>query len=112
MAWRYWAMRGESLEPGGCSDTPTSGSAALTIACPTELAGRVATAVVAVVPSVAPVLALRSWSAKLEVPLVAVEMEAGAEVAAGVSICCSSATRARTRSKDISNCFGGDPLGL
>ena len=24
VAWRYWAMRGESLEPGGCSATPTS----------------------------------------------------------------------------------------
>src|SRR5215475_5447011 len=76
--------------------------AALTIACPTELAGRPATAPVAAVepaPSVAPLLALSSWSAKL----VAVVEGAGVEGAgaAGVSICCSSATRARARSRDI-----------
>src|SRR3954451_15633002 len=34
VAWRYWAIRGESLEPGGCSATPTSWRARLTIACP------------------------------------------------------------------------------
>src|SRR3954447_24893027 len=32
VAERYWAMRGESLEPGGCSDWPTSAAAAWTIA--------------------------------------------------------------------------------
>src|SRR3954449_4474331 len=53
VAWRYCAMRGESLEPGGCSDTPTSGRAALTIAWPTELAGRLAAAVAAVGPAAA-----------------------------------------------------------
>src|SRR5947208_13771654 len=34
VAERYWAMRGESLEPGGCSAWPTSASAAWTIAWP------------------------------------------------------------------------------
>src|SRR3954468_5364466 len=32
VAERYWAMRGESLEPGGCSVWPTSAAAAWTIA--------------------------------------------------------------------------------
>src|SRR5690349_13537313 len=95
-------MRGESLEPGGCSDPPTSGRAALTIACPTDLAGRPATAPVAAaepLPSVAPVVALSSWSEKL---VVAGEGAAtGAAVAVGASICCSSATRAMTRSRDM-----------
>src|SRR3954463_11910625 len=33
VAWRYWAMRGESLEPGGCSVWPTSALAAWIMAC-------------------------------------------------------------------------------
>src|SRR3954453_6191675 len=97
-------MRGESLEPGGCSATPTSGRAALTIAWPTELPGRAATAPVAAVgpaPSVAPGLAVRSWFAKLVAPEVEGEAEVEGAGAAGVSICCSSATRAMTRSRDI-----------
>ena len=39
MAWRYWAIRGESLEPGGCSATPTSGRMAFRIACPAGVPG-------------------------------------------------------------------------
>src|SRR3954451_22034589 len=39
VAWRYWAMRGESLEPGGCSATPTSWLTRLTIAWPADEAG-------------------------------------------------------------------------
>src|SRR3954463_14142918 len=34
VAWRYWAIRGESLDPGGCSATPTPWGASLTIAWP------------------------------------------------------------------------------
>src|SRR3954466_684399 len=34
VAWRYWAIRGESFEPGGCSAWPTSPAAAATIAVP------------------------------------------------------------------------------
>src|SRR4051794_22308026 len=39
VAWRNWAMRGESLEPGGCSLTPTSPRTAFTMAWPAEFAG-------------------------------------------------------------------------
>src|SRR3954469_18454685 len=97
-------MRGESLEPAGCSDTPTSGRAALTIAWPTDVAGRLTTALVAVVelaPSVAPVLAFSNLVAKLVGGVVATEVGVGAETAAGDSISCSSAMRARARSRDI-----------
>src|SRR3954449_5110827 len=37
VAWRNWAMRGESLEPGGCSACPTSPRTRLTIAWPAEV---------------------------------------------------------------------------
>src|SRR3954452_16365406 len=39
VAWRYCAMRGESFEPLGSSDTPTSLLTRFTIACPAEEAG-------------------------------------------------------------------------
>src|SRR5436309_1014719 len=57
VAERYWAMRGESLEPGGCSLWPTSAAAAWTIA-----AGPVpdAPAAIAGVKPVAPVLSAPS----------------------------------------------------
>jgi hypothetical protein len=34
---RYWAIRGESLEPGGCSVTPTSPRTALRTAWPARV---------------------------------------------------------------------------
>src|SRR3954447_12835208 len=37
VAWRYCPMRGESLEPGGCSAWPTSPRTRLTIAWPADV---------------------------------------------------------------------------
>lgn len=39
VAVRYWAIRGESFEPGGCSDWPTSAPAIAQIALPGEAPG-------------------------------------------------------------------------
>src|SRR4051794_8970799 len=81
VAWRYWAMRGESLEPGGCSATPTSGRTALRIAWPAVLAG-CAAAVAGVIDAV-PAL----WSAEANVvgEVVAEGTAAGVEGATGLS---------------------------
>src|SRR3954451_12494541 len=53
VAWRYWAIRGESLEPGGCSATPTSGLIALRIACPAGVPGADVAPATGVEPQVA-----------------------------------------------------------
>src|SRR4051794_6045403 len=39
VAWRYCAIRGASLEPGGCSATPTSRWTAASTAAPPPVAG-------------------------------------------------------------------------
>src|SRR3954452_973787 len=49
VAWRNWAMRGESLEPGGCSATPTSPRTALSTAWP-AVVGAAAVVAAAEVP--------------------------------------------------------------
>src|SRR5690348_16632608 len=54
VAWRYMAMRGESLEPGGDSAWPTSPRAMLTIAWPAFVPGAAAGAA-PVAPNVTPV---------------------------------------------------------
>src|ERR1700755_837463 len=68
VAWRSWAMRGESLEPGGCSATPTSGLTAFRIAWPAGVP------VVGASDVVAP--AFCNWEAKLEGVEVAVAVAA------------------------------------
>src|SRR3954468_22170925 len=94
-------MRGESLEPGGCSATPTSGRTALRIAWPALVGAVVAvTDAGAAVPSVA--VGEPSSEAKLvlEVDGVVVADVEGV-VACGLNRDCSSDTRARAMSKLI-----------
>src|SRR4051812_1724921 len=64
VAWRNCAIRGESLEPGGCSATPTSLLTRLRIAWPAEVGAFGASGVAAP--------ALWSWVAKLVVAALAV----------------------------------------
>ena len=76
MADRYCAMRGELLEPGGCSVCPISPAAAATIRAPKPVP--VGNGVTADAPAAgAPVIAPCRVAAK-SVPLVAVEEVAGA----------------------------------
>src|SRR5262245_54147559 len=85
-------MRGESLEPGGCSATPTSLLTRFTIACPAEPAGAVGV-------SVAPA-ALCNCVAKLVTVGVAGAVEGvGAGAACGFKKAWSCAMRARATSK-------------
>src|SRR4051794_7160708 len=106
VAWRYWAIRGESLEPGGCSATPTSGRMALRIASPADPAdaGGAVGAVGAVgvgAFSVAVAPALCSCEAKLVVVDGAVGGMGAGAAAAGVNRLWSCAMRARATSKLI-----------
>src|SRR3954469_15648745 len=84
VAWRYWAMRGESFEPGGCSAWPTSPCAIATMRAAGELplgAAAGATAPVALIGAVALIGvatdAVRSIWAKAS-PEVVVVLVAGA----------------------------------
>ncbi len=95
MAARYCAMRGELLEPGGCSAWPTSAWAAATMRAPTLLpAGAVigAVAAVALVPS-AP------WSAEAKLaPLVVDDVAVGLDCG-GAKAPSSACIRVRTDSR-------------
>src|SRR3954467_14284058 len=89
-------MRGESLEPGGCSAWPTSGRIALRIACPALVGAAAGLSEVA--------LALCSCEAKAVVPVagaVVVVDGAGVEGAGGANSVCSCTMRAITTSKLI-----------
>src|SRR4051812_34671359 len=85
-------MRGESLEPGGCSAWPTSPWTAFTIACPAEPAGAGAPVRVAA-------FALRSCVAKLVAGVAAVGAVVGAGGAGGLNRLWSWAIRAIATSK-------------
>src|SRR5690349_13674802 len=95
VAWRYWAMRGESLEPGGCSAWPTSPRTAFSTAWPAFVpppaaGGSTDERLVAAAPWSAP--------AKLVLDGAAVGPVAGAATGCGSSAVCSDAMRARTAS--------------
>ena len=89
MAWRYCAMRGESLEPGGCSAWPTSAWAIATMRAAGELPAGAATgptvpvAVVALVPA-AP--APSGVSVPAAVPVVEPVTEALRSIVANASV--------------------------
>ena len=106
MAWRYWAMRGESLEPGGCSATPTSACAAASAARPAAVPPVPAVPRVAVEASGDPV-ALVSASTKV-VGCAVVDATVG--VAAGVSRVCSSAMRSRALTRDTRTGIGRERI--
>src|SRR4051794_27144411 len=93
VAVRYSAMRGESLEPGGCSAWPISAWANCSARCPAVVA--VAVAVVGAAPAtpVAPaddVAPCRADAKAVEVAVV------GAAVVGGTRPWCSSAILAST----------------
>ena len=94
MAERYWAMRGESFEPGGCSLWPTSAEAAATMRAPTLLP---VTPVSGAVEAVAVVpIALWSAEAKLVLP---VEEEVLVVDCGGTKAPSSACIRVRTDSR-------------
>ena len=97
MAWRYWAMRGESLEPGGCSATPTSPRTAFSTAWPAKLVGCCGIAVAPVrVAVVAPALCSAVVNAVV----------GGAPVCAGEKRDCSCVMRAMATSRLTGFSFG------
>src|SRR3954452_13109265 len=87
-------MRGESLEPGGCSATPTSWETRLTIACPAPEAG-----CEAAVPVSDDVPAFCSAVEKVVGAVVEGVATGGAAAAGAAKSDCSCATRARATSK-------------
>src|SRR4051812_20919631 len=90
-------MRGESLEPGGCSAWPTSAEAAATIAAPGPPAPPSGAA--ELMPAVAPgPIALDSMPANDELPAAVAVVWTGAEgaVEGGASADWSAAMRAAT----------------
>src|SRR4051812_18058925 len=96
VAWRYCAMRGESLDPGGCSATPTSPLTALRIAWPAPVGAAVAVGVREAA------CAVWSWVEKAEgvgEVVAAVAVTGGVVGGAPVNKDCSWAMRAIATSK-------------
>src|SRR5690242_3034745 len=102
VACRYCAIRGASLEPGGCSATPTSWRARLTIACPAGVPPVAGSAVAPAVPDV--VWPIRLANVALAGAAVcAVVVATGAATGLGANTELSSAMRAATASTDIAD---------
>jgi hypothetical protein len=89
-------MRGESLEPGGCSATPTSPRTALSTAWPAAV-GAAAWVPAAPVSVAVPPAFCRAVAKAVEVDGAGAAVVAGA--APGANIDCSWAIRARATSK-------------
>src|SRR4051794_31458505 len=93
-------MRGESLDPGGCSATPTSGRMALRIACPALVgAGVLVTDGGAAVARLAAGDGAASNCSKLVLEAEGVADVAGVVAVDGLNSDCSWDTRARAMSK-------------
>src|SRR3954469_11984902 len=105
VAWRYCAMRGASLEPGGCSATPTSACAACRARWPALVAPPAPGSAAALAIGVAP--ATPDWPASSEENCVAVSPTGVVGPGAvGCRPCCSSAIRVSTASTLISPVIG------
>src|SRR4051794_33894808 len=94
VALRYWAMRGESLEPGGCSVCPTSADAAWSMAC--TPAPPAPGAAVNAAEAMAGVALAGATAAVCAPSTEENEVEAGACTGAGTSAVSICAMRART----------------
>src|SRR4051812_49805639 len=104
VAWRYWAIRGESLEPGGCSATPTSWRARLTIAWPAGVPPDAGSGVAPVAPVAWPIRLAKDVLAPAPASGVLTAVAAGAAAALGASNSeLSCATRAMTAANDIAH---------
>jgi hypothetical protein len=99
VALRYWAMRGESLEPGGCSLCPISACAAATTLAPPPPPPTSGVAVVVAVAAL--VVGVVRAFCKVEAKEALLDVVAGwtAGVIEGANAVSSSAIRAMTESR-------------